>query len=283
MIRKLSEELLRQLDRGISEINSQVSDPIERIKQSMVLVRASLSRLRSFVLENGFVDDASEIYFFKYVKPRFYQHQVYAQEFYQLEIAFPYRDATSQKFYLEQELGYIDRFFRQYAIQYEYYKLDGSELDFLYFLRGSSSSSVLLPGTVDLDPEFSTPCDYLFARFRALESLKEWILEKYAFLNGSGDKAISDLGEETAELRWTGDSVNLAELAYGLYLTRQLNNGSAGVAQIFRWLEARLAVNIGMPAKRFNAIRSRKRLSQTKFLDEMKVAISTKIEQEDGL
>ncbi len=283
MIKKLSEELLRQLEKGMSEINTQVTDPLEKIKTSMVLVRGSLSRLRAFVLENGFADEQTEIYFFKYVKPRFYQHQVYAQEFYQLEIAFPYRDATSQKFYLEQELGYIDRVFRQYALQYQYFKLDGSELDNLYFLRSAEGASVLSPQVGDLDPEFSTPCDYLFARFRALESLKEWILEKYAFLMDSGDKGISDLGGETVELRWTGDSVNLAELAYGLYLTKQLNNGSAGIGQIFRWLEAKLAVNVGVPAKRFNAIRSRKRLSQTKFLDEMKLSIAAKIEQEDGL
>lgn len=284
MIRKLSEELLKKLEQGISEISTQETSPQERIAKSMQLVRQSISRLRGFIVENGFADAADEIHFFKHIKPTFYSFQIYAHEHYQLESRFPYRDGSSQIDYLKEELAYVERYFNQYALQYQYFKFGANDLDELYFLRSSKGESLLVPQMPDLDPEFSTPCDYLFARFLAMEMVKDWILEKLDILVTRPGIAISSLNNiKTDDLKWTGDSVNLAELAYGLWLSKQLNNGTAGIAQIFRWLEEKLNVQIGMPSKRFASIRSRKRLSQTKFLDEMKDAVLHKIDLDDSL
>ena len=284
MIKKLSEELLKKLEQGISEINTKEASPQERIAKSMQLVRQSISRLRGFIVENGFSDPSDEIYFFKQIKPTFYSFQIYAHEHYQLESRFPYRDGLSQIDYLKDELAYVERYFSLYSLQYQYFKFGASDLDELYFLRSSKGESLLVPQMPDLDPEFSTPCDYLFARFMAMEMVKDWILEKLDILTTRPGVAISSLSNiKTDDLKWTGDSVNLAELAYGLWLSKQLNNGTAGIAQIFRWLEEKLNVQIGMPSKRFASIRSRKRLSRTKFLDEMKEAVLHKIDVDDSL
>lgn len=275
---------MKKLEQGISEINAQVSEPQERISRSMELVRHSISRLRGFVVEYGFLDQDDEIYFFKHLKPLFCCLQIYAHEHYQLELRFPMGDVAAQHAFLKQELSYVEHYFSQYALQYQYFKFGASDLDQLYFLRSSRGESLLVPQIPDLDPAFSTPCDYLFARFRALEMVRDWILEQSALLAASPGVAISSLSRtDSVELKWTGDSVNLAELAYGLYLSKQLNKGTAGIAQIFRWLEEKLQVQVGMPSKRFASIRSRKRLSQTKFLDEMKEALMHKIELEDRL
>jgi len=113
--------------------------------------------------------------------------------------------------------------------------------------------------------------------------LKSWLLEKQAYLKSNPAAPFTDLtSTSTEQMRWTGDTINLAELGYGLYCTGQLNNGAAGISQIFRWLEEKLQVSIGIPAKRFAAIRGRKRLSQTKYMDEMKDSILKKIEKDDG-
>ena len=65
-------------------------------------------------------------------------------------------------------------------------------------------------------------------------------------------------------------------------LSGQLNHGQAGIAQVFRWLDEKLSVNIGVPARRLASIRSRKRLSRTKFLDELKEVLEHKMDEEDG-
>ncbi|KRT13214.1 hypothetical protein ASU31_25780 [Pedobacter ginsenosidimutans] len=89
-------------------------------------------------------------------------------------------------------------------------------------------------------------------------------------------------GAMSVELKWTGDSVNLAELGYSVALSGQLNHGQAGIARVFRWLEEKLSVNIGVPARRMASIRSRKRLSRAKFLDELKEVLERKMDEDDG-
>lgn len=82
-------------------------------------------------------------------------------------------------------------------------------------------------------------------------------------------------------MNWTGDTINLAEIGIGIYHTKQLNNGTASLSDIFRWLEEKFQVNIGVPSKRLAELRRRKRLSRTRYLDEMKESVVQKLDKED--
>ena len=84
------------------------------------------------------------------------------------------------------------------------------------------------------------------------------------------------------DLKWTGDSINIVELAYGLWLTGQLNNGNASLNQIVKWLETNLYVKIGIVQRRFSEIGQRKRLSPTKYIDQMRDTILQKIESSNA-
>lgn len=283
MIEQTSAKLLRELELGLERLSTQEHDPLEKLVQSLKLVKDALDKLKKIIQLHPFQDKKNEITFFKYTKPSFYCHQVYCTEMYTIETGLPFGDIDKQLLFLEGELTYIERYFKKYAFQYQYYKLDANDLDSLYFIRAVKVESILLPNVPEPDQVFSTSCDYLFAKFRAFELLKFWLLEKQAYLKSNPAAPFTGLTSASAEqMRWTGDTVNLAELGYGLYCTGQLNNGTAGISQIFRWLEEKLQVNIGIPAKRFAAIRGRKRLSQTKYMDEMKDAILKKIEKDDG-
>ena len=81
-------------------------------------------------------------------------------------------------------------------------------------------------------------------------------------------------------IKWTGDKSNLIELAYGIWLTGQLNEGNASLNEIIRLLENSLAVKLGNFRKRFSELESRKRLSSTKFIDQMKAVILKKMEDD---
>jgi hypothetical protein len=140
----------------------------------------------------------------------------------------------------------------------------------------------LLPEVPDLDPEFSTSCDYLFSKFKALEALKDWLLERLLLLRKKNIDPQSLSGNiRTGEMNWTGDTIDLAEIGLGFYHTGKLNNGTAGLGEIFRWLEETFHVNIGVPAKRFAELRKRKRLSRTRYLNEMRDSLNLKMENED--
>jgi hypothetical protein len=284
MIKETSAKLLRELELALDRLTAQERDPLERLVQSLKLVREALQKLKQVVLQNPFNEAFPEAYFFKYIKPAFYCQQIYCTEMYTIETGLPFGDSIKQVSFLESEVSYLDRYLNKYAFLYQYFKLDAKDLDNLYFVRGVSVQSILLPQVPEPDPNFSTSCDYLFSKFRAYDMLKAWLLEKLLYLKGNPNQPISNLNTlKTEDLFWTGDAINLAELGYGLYHSGQLNNGTAGIGQIFRWLEEKLKITIGVPAKRFAEIRGRKRLSRTKFIDELKDGIIRKLDQEENL
>jgi len=281
MIRELSLRLQEQLELDLESLSYQQSNPLAKFNSSISLIRDALKKLKVYFDDHP-CNKQEEIYFFKYIKPDIYRWKIYHSELYMIESNLPVGGADEQINYLKQEHYHIERFFLQYQFQYQYYRLNADELDNLYFVRGVQLQSTLLPNVPELDPSFSTSCDYLFSKIKAYELLKDWVLEKLNYLQKSPLSIDNILqGHTSTELRWTGDSINLAELGYGLYYTSQINNGTAGIGEIFRWLEEKFGVTIGIPAKRFAAIRTRKRLSRTKYIDEMKEAIDRKLDKED--
>lgn len=86
-----------------------------------------------------------------------------------------------------------------------------------------------------------------------------------------------------AALRWTGESINLVELAYGIWLTGQLNNGNATISEIIRWMEASLGIHVGRAYRRWTEISRRDRVHSTKFIDRMKDSIDGRIRNGEDL
>lgn len=282
MIQELSNKLLKQLETELEQVASESKNPHEKLTSTLKPIRQALQKLKNYLAEHPFANKDEEIKFFKYIKPDFYCWQIYYTELYTIETDMPYNDADQQTNFLKQELRYIGRFFHQYQFHYQYYQLNASELDNLYFVRGVEAQSVLLPNVPDVDPTFSTSSDYLFSKIKAFELLKEWIQEKLLFLKKDPLTPYSFLHNRSEEdLTWTGETINLAEIGFAIYNTGQVNRGAASLNSIFRWLEQNLNVSIGIPAKRFAEIRRRKRLSQTRFIDEMKESIIRKLEKED--
>jgi hypothetical protein len=280
MIQELSTRLSKQLEQDLEQVVLQIKDPFKKLTSALKLIRDALKKLRGYLTEYPFKSKADEIPIFKYTKPAFYQWQIYYTELYTIEAGLPFGDMEKQVAYLEQELHYIERFFRQYAFLYQYYKLGADELDTLYFVRGAEVQSVLLPNVPDLDPEFCTSCGYLFSKFKAFEGLQEWVTERLMFLK-KNPLTPYQIGNDAGEMNWTGDTINLAEVGIGFFNTGQVRNGTASLSEIFRWLEDKFQVSIGVPSKRLAELRRRKRLSRTKYLDEMKESIIHKLDKED--
>ncbi len=282
MIKQFSTKLKLQLEQEMEQMAQEIREPFIKMKAALNSVNENLKKLKVFIDEHPFSNEQDEIYFFKNIKPEFYKWLIFHAELFTIEDNLPPGKHEKQVEYLEQEFQYIERFFKQNQFQYQYYKLNAVELDNLYFIRGAKLQSVLIPDAPEVDSTFSTKCDYLFSKIRAFEMLREIILERLIYLRKTPLSIENFIyGKQAVELKWTGDTVNLAELGYGLYYTSQVNNGSAGIGEIFRWLEEKFGVSIGVPAKRMAAIRSRKRLSRTKYLDEMKEAIEKVLDKED--
>lgn len=280
MLDDVFEEWLQELETELGRIAFEELSAIEKLKQTVSAAEMYLTKLKVYVTENPFISEAEEIRFFKEVKPQFYCWKIYAFERYSVDSWIPKEGNKKKRDFLLGEIRMIERFFRAHDFHYHYYKLQASELDRLFFLRESQAAdSILVPNVGDPDPNFATKGDYLFAKFMALEKLASWLQQQILGLDGL---APVDLGQPKARvLKWTGESIHLVELAYGLYYTGQLNDGRASIIDIVTELGDVFGVTLGKPYKRLSEIRQRKRLSRTKFIDEMAAAITKKLEDED--
>jgi hypothetical protein len=259
--------------------------PASRRSKILDLLQQGMEQLKAKVLEEGFPSPAEEITFFKHHKPRIVGLLIYYARLDLLELNKPEGSTQDLKSYYEKELESIRRFFDHNLAFYQYYRSEATYLDEKLFLRGRQDfgGRVHLMA-VNADERFSTAADHLFARIQAHERLKSFL--QNALLSNDSPR-IGEVGsglpaKKGKELRWTGEAINLVEIAYGWHHTGQLNHGQAGIGEIVRWLEEHLHISIGRPYRRFTEIKRRKLLSQTRFLDQMRDAILRKLDEEEA-
>jgi hypothetical protein len=271
-----------QIEKLKSDINDRLfslddqEESLEKLTEKLKILDDGIMQLNEIIDKNPFTSEKEEIYLFKTAKPEILARRIEEVMRYNLTVNTPINTDESKIKYFEDELKARRSFFRMNNFHYQYFKNGLTDLDHLYFLRGNGQLIVPVAEFSDTDKELSTPMTYLFAKFIAYEHLQYYILEQIARLKYPESQQ-SKLSTQPNDLKWTGDSVNIVELAYGVWLTGQMNNGNASLNQIVRWLESSLDISIGIIQRRFNEIERRKRLSPTKFIDQMKEAILKKI------
>jgi len=181
--------------------------------------------------------------------------------------------------HLQTQITFIDRFFRQNEFLYQYYRLKATDLDDRYFVRHQSSTVPGFAEVPDVDPSFSTIADYLFSKFIAYEELLGYLQAE--ILNRSTPEG--ELPKTVQKnLKWTGESINVVELVYGIYETRQVNDGKATLIELMDAFSQAFQINLSTYFKRFSDIKRRKSMSKTRFLDEMQQLVSKRIEDSDA-
>ncbi|MCR8560436.1 RteC domain-containing protein [Mucilaginibacter sp. BJC16-A38] len=253
---------------------------VRGLSARLSVVKRYLQVLREEMVAHGFRDAAEEVWFFKEVKPSFYCWLIYYLECFGIESGLP-AEAERLAYYAEQ-LKFTGRFFRQNEFYFQYYKLGGTELDHLYFIRGAEAGRVLAPEIPEVDPAFGTAQDYLFSKFMAYEMVQAYLLEAMAApaVEGRPGGLLSRKGVAT---RWTGDTCNLIEVVYGIYETRQVNAGEVDLSDLMDVFEQVFQVNLSRYFRRFTEIKRRKTISKTKFLDQMRDAVNQRIDDGDAL
>ncbi len=285
MMRKFTEKLFTELEQELSVYAELGTLPVRKVTGALHSIQTAFEKLKRFIADTAFKNQDDEIAFFKYEKPKFMAEHFFAMEIFTIETARPLNDTATLKAFYEQELKYIHRFLEQNKFLYSYYQFDLKELDHLLFVRGGKPVDIPVPDMVGLDPTFTTCCDMLWSKFMAFERLEQWLQNEISELNGSsgGSAAASQPAQSNAPvgaLKWTGESINLVEIAYGIWLTGQLNNGQVSITEIVEFLEHVFRVRIGKAHRRWQGIANRKRLGYTKFLDDCKGKIEKRVEEE---
>jgi len=265
------------LEQELSLLTNWEPLPLKKLGNAVAAITQALNDLKAYIETHPFKDDHEEIHFFKYEKPRFFAREIFLSEQCTVENQKPLDDVEMLRSYYQNELKFVTRFFEQYKFLYGYFQADATELDDKYFLRNAGPVTMLMPIWPDRDPDFSTNADYLFAKFMAYENLQDFIIKQ--LWNIAHPNIVQPtIGRKcSVDLKWTGDTINLVEVAYGVWLTGQLNNGNATITEIIELMEEAFQVKIGRPFRRWQEIAQRKMISPTKYIDQVKAEIIKRI------
>ena len=271
---------LVQLDEDLELFDEMGIPAGQKLNGKLNSIRQAIADLKALLNQQPFSSTDEEIQFFKHLKPQFIARQLFALDVFTIEAGKPVDTAEVVKSYFEQELKYIRKYYDQNKFMHQYYLLEGTELDGLLFVRDVQPPFSLVPDVQGFDPQFSTAGDYVFARFIANERIQVFLTDR--LYSPQEAETLSGITKRRVTLKWTGDAINLAEMAYGIWLTGQVNNGNAGITEIMAWLEVNFQVNIGRPFRRWQSISGRKRVSQVKYIDQMKAAILKRLDDENA-
>lgn len=83
-------------------------------------------------------------------------------------------------------------------------------------------------------------------------------------------------------MRWTGEKVNLIELAHSLFVSGQIENGKVGITEFFERMGRCFDIDLGIPKRGFDDLSSRKRLSRTHFLELLREGLERKFDDADA-
>ncbi|RAJ28082.1 RteC domain-containing protein [Pedobacter cryoconitis] len=277
MIKEIAESHYKDVREALEKIDSSDQSMVAQRKARVETTSHYLTGLKEKVLDYSFNTVDEEVIFFKEIKPKFSCLLIFYSDVERIEMDKPEGGVSHLKGYYENELKGIKRFFDVNRQIYAYYRSEDDYLDPQLFVRGvTDPPRWLCKLRIDQDERFSTAGDYMFARIMANEQIARYL-----------ENAISGLEfhpftEDEIETNWTGETINLLEIAYGIYCTAQVNHGKIGIGELVRKFEKVFNVSIGRPYRRFLEIKLRKRLSRTKYLDDMVKAVNKKIDDEDA-
>ncbi|MBB2148954.1 RteC domain-containing protein [Pedobacter gandavensis] len=278
MIKDLAEQLYTEERMAIDAIDNATDQSMTGQRKAKVETTSNyLIQLKERVLNYSFSSNEEEIGFFKLTKPKFSSLLIFYSDVERIELDKPEGGLAHLKGYYESELKTIKRFFDANRQIYAYYRSEADYLDSQLFLRGvPNPPRWLCKIRVDQDERFSTAGDYMFARIMATEQIARYLENSISGLD------FHPFTDDDIETNWTGESINLLEVAYGVYCTSQVNHGKIGIGALVQKFEKVFNVKMGRPYRRFSEIKQRKRLSRTNYLDEMAKSINKKIDDEDA-
>lgn len=272
---------LNALEDDLKIISLSNGHPSVVLREQMSLVYSVLGNLRNLY---PFDDPVSEINFHKHLYSSFRSLLIYYQEKHLVLSGLPPDNTDLVKKHYQAELQRINRFFESYAFHYKYFSLKAGELDTLFFTEDVDQQSRLLPVVPAYESTGSTITAELFARFMAYERLRADLLvllyeqEPTPVLSRT---TVDRFGKLRKPLKWTGEIINLIEVAHAIHLNKQINGGEIGIVEFFEGLGEFFGVNLGVPKKGFDNMKSRKRLSKTQFLDQMRDSVLKRMDDED--
>ncbi|WP_133546639.1 RteC domain-containing protein [Salegentibacter sp. 24] len=271
-------ELTMFIDQVDQIINSK-SSALTKSELGIRLCNSTLSELQHRVEKEDFEDAAEEINFFRNIKPLPMSYLIYFSEVRTCELSIP-KVGTQQKIrFLEKEVKKINKFFSQNKEFVSYMEQSHNYLDPEYFTRNNLNNFPFAP-TINYYqyPDFSTSHDMLWAMIQALYKFIHYIRDQLQKLQPDNKNIFQQ--SQPKLLVWSGAKTSLAELIYALYLTGDLNHGTADLKTITSAFEDFFNIQIENIYKTYSEIKNRKG-PRTKYLHHLITLLEAKMNKDE--
>lgn len=207
-------KLRKETDDAIDCIESSDCNILKKSLDASHVLADAFDRLKKFILAYKFQREEDEINFFKEIKPKFCYRLIYYRKLYNIEMNRPVAAVCKQKEYLYEELETIHKYTSKRLDFIRYYRSGSTHLDSLYFMRGRVDTEQYLETFYyELDPNFSTNCDFKVAKILANDMLQAYLMQEIACLEGNLHQSIQS-SFPPIKLTWKGTKTELMEQLY---------------------------------------------------------------------
>ncbi len=263
--------LKKDVDKKLKKTLSADLNLLKKSLEATSIYSDAFKRLKEFISEYTFKDEAEEIHFFKEIKPRFFHRLIYYRKIYHIEMDRPY-GIESQRQYLIDEIKSINRYNSKRSDFVHYYRSGSTHLDSLFYVRGHANTAVYLETFhYERDPLFSTNCDFMVACILANELLLSYLTEQLDFL----DQSPMDQSLPRVRITWQASKADLNEQIFAWSGKKVF--GDIPQTQLFNYIQRVFNIELDTNISRtFEDLRIRNK--RTPFLDELKESL---IEQMD--
>ncbi len=272
-------EIILDLENDLSRMKEVSENVPEQLEYGIGQCKVALDRMRKLVVDEGFPDLKSEIYFFKKIKPAVYSKLLYYQAVFELESKLKKADIPVIRRYFQRRLYKINEYMEEHQVKVQYFKCGFKHLDEKYFVRKNAEIPLELRSSHHLlDEEFFTWHDHTFSTIMANEMVIDYIrieLEKF-------DKPFGyDQIHYKSPLKWTGHKIDLGEIIYALLYSGAVNNGNATIKDLAEAFEQIFNVEIKEDIYRYRLDILQRKIEQTKFLNQLIAILRRMIDDEN--
>ena len=262
-------QLKKEIDVSLEQIESSEISIITKSLEASNILAEAFKQLKTFILSYDFMDNEEEILFFKEIKPKLCYRLIYYRKVYNIEMNRPI-GMDKQREYLCEELNKINTYNTKRLDFIRYYRSASSHLDALYFLRGRTDAEQYLETFYyELDPNFSTNCDFKVAKILSNDMLSAYLMHEIELLNDNGSKTCS-FGFPATKKTWMGSKAELQEQIFAWDSAGTF--GNVPLTQLYDYIQNVFNIQLDSNLSRtFGDLKIRN--TPTPFLDKLKDAL----------
>lgn len=272
------EEIMQEVNKRMSAIDLNGYDIIHNCRIIIIFLKEKLADLKGAVESQPFGSDAEEIDYFKRCKPLLLGRLIYFYRILHIESGRPPCEDMLDEYYIKKQEE-LKLFFDRHVTFYQYYKSGGTHLDEYYFLRKHREKYINIH-VYCFDDDFvsSTGYDHLVARIVAMELLYAYLTARKRAIQQPECEGLLNMN---GKYKWTGNAIELVELAYGLSQMQSINGGDVPIQELVAFVAASFGIEVKDCYSAYTDMKRRKNGSRTYYLDKMRERLNRRMEQDD--